>query len=175
MNALLAARVVDSLTGEKTKPSLEILRNFPGLPHRLQAVDEAGRFYNDSKSTTPEATLLAIEAFQPHTQRVHLIAGGYDKGVPLNRLARKATHLAGLYTIGATGPTLADLAGPSAIRCGDLEGAVQAALPRMGADDILLLSPGCASWDQFPNYEARGEAFLALIRPLLQRGSSETS
>ena len=94
---------------------------------------------------------------------------------PNIRLARKATHLAGLYTIGATGPTLADLAGPSAIRCGDLEGAVQAALPRMGADDILLLSPGCASWDQFPNYEARGEAFLALIRPLLQRGSSETS
>jgi UDP-N-acetylmuramoylalanine--D-glutamate ligase len=140
------------------------LQSFAGLPHRLCAVGAGAppRFFDDSKSTTPEATVLAVHSFGD-AARVHLIAGGYDKGVSLTPIAELAPRLAGLYTIGATGEQLAQSAGDSSTPCGCLEHAVGAALPRMQRGDVLLLSPGCASWDQFPDYRARGEAFAKLV------------
>jgi UDP-N-acetylmuramoylalanine--D-glutamate ligase len=140
------------------------LSSFPGLPHRLCAVGTHSppRFYDDSKATTPEATLLALEAF-PDPSRIHLIAGGYDKGVSLESIARRCEQLAGLYTIGATGPALADAAGGSCTPCETLERAVARALPRMRSGDVLLLSPGCASWDQFSDYRQRGRRFTTLV------------
>ena len=142
----------------------EALRSFPGLPHRLSAVGEQRppRFFDDSKSTTPEATVLAVRSFDDAI-RVHLIAGGYDKGVSLAAIAELAPSLAGLYTIGATGELLARSAAPASMPCGSLERAVAAARGRMQEGDVLLLSPGCASWDQFTDYRARGEAFAALV------------
>ncbi len=172
MNAALAARVVDAVNGADAPPAASLLADFPGLPHRLEALDEAGRFINDSKATTPEATRLAIEACASRGHRLHLIVGGFDKGIPLEALADAANGLAGVYTIGTTGPALAERIGPPAMSCGHLRRAVQMARDRMGKDDILLLSPGCASWDQFPNFEARGEAFARLVFETSQRGSS---
>ncbi|MCP3904059.1 MAG: hypothetical protein GY715_10535 [Planctomycetes bacterium] len=142
------------------------LADFPGLPHRLELVGEdgSGRWYNDSKSTTPRATVLAVEAFD-EPDRVHLIAGGFDKGLDLSSIAELCPRLAGLYAIGATGATIVARAADTdrARSCETLDRAVATARDRMRPGDVLLLSPGCASWDQFTNYEERGEAFRALV------------
>lgn len=142
----------------------DALADFPGLPHRLQFVGERNgvRCYNDSKSTTPEAAQLAIDGFEPQT--VHVILGGYDKGADLRSLTGLAkSRCAGVYTIGATGDAIADAAGDLAVRCGDLDTAVRRALDAARPGQVVLLSPGCASWDQFANYEQRGDRFAQLV------------
>lgn len=175
--ALAACRACDP----ETDPAVFIraIAEYPGLPHRLQLVAQrtlpAGgapvRFYNDSKSTTPEAALTALEALatMPGSswERIHLIAGGYDKGADLSPIAVLAERLGGLYTIGATGAAIAasvpHAARARCLECGTLDRAVEAATNRLQPGDCLLLSPGCASWDQFVNFEARGEMFLRLV------------
>jgi len=141
---------------------------FEGLPHRLNLCHETGdiRFYNDSKCTTPGATLLAVEALsdQYRPNQIHLIAGGYDKGSDLTPIAALAPSLAGLYTIGATGPALAAAAASNAHPCKTLEAAMKTVLDRVKPGDAVLLSPACASWDQFTNYELRGRHFTQLAR-----------
>ncbi len=163
-NAAMAtalARHVDSTIGP------ELLEDFAGLPHRLcpVGIDDPPRFYDDSKATTPEATIRAISSF-PDPAQIHLLAGGYDKGVSLQPISDAASSLAGLYTFGATGPTIAARAGGDAASYDTLHQAFAAAIPRMQVGDILLLSPGCASWDQFTDYRARGLAFTALVSGL---------
>ncbi|MDA0803268.1 MAG: UDP-N-acetylmuramoyl-L-alanine--D-glutamate ligase [Planctomycetota bacterium] len=139
------------------------IARFRGLPHRLEFVGEHDglRFYNDSKSTTPASTRLAIAAF-PDPARIHLIAGGYDKGIDLQSLRDLGPQLAGLYAIGQTGSAIA--LPESWSDCATLDTAVQRACARAQPGDIILLSPGCASWDQFRDFEARGEAFAALCQ-----------
>jgi UDP-N-acetylmuramoylalanine--D-glutamate ligase len=138
------------------------LGDFQGLPHRLNRLGIFGgvECINDSKSTTPESTLRAVGAFEDST-RVHLLAGGYDKGSDISPIADLAPRLAGLYGIGTTGPRIAEGGG---MLCGTIDEAVRKASGRVQPGDVLLLSPGCASWDQFTNYEARGEEFEAAIR-----------
>ncbi len=148
------------------------LADFPGLPHRLQFVWEHNgvRYYNDSKCTTPEAAELAIKSFEPGT--AHIILGGYDKGSDLKPLAGFASeHCAGIYTIGTTGETIrtaaeAASAAAEVVGCGDLDTAVREALKRAAPGQVVLLSPACASWDQFDNYERRGERFIELVKQL---------
>lgn len=166
-NALLAIEAARLTTDIDPLDAATLLVDFSGLPHRLQLVHEHDgmQFYNDSKSTTPQATLLAIRSFTD-ASKVHLIAGGYDKKIDLSPVAAIARSIAGLYTIGATGESLAKAAGAgraSAQYCRTLDRAVDAALARMKPGDILLLSPGCASWDQFTNYEQRGTHFVELV------------
>ncbi len=155
--------------------------DFAGLPHRLclvhevlveEAPERPVRFYDDSKSTVPEATLLAIDALLP--ARIHLIAGGYDKGLDLGPIAGRAGGLAGLYTVGATGGGLAAAARSrwprgSGVRiesCGTLAGAMEVVRRELRPGDAVLLSPGCASWDQFENYEHRGREFARMAREI---------
>jgi len=139
------------------------IQQFQGLPHRLQLVCEG--FYNDSKSTIPKATQLAVDAFA-NSKKIHLIVGGYDKQIDLSLIADQAIRVDCMYAIGQTANIIAELTSEN-VKCFEkLEEAVVEALHNMDADDVLLLSPGCASWDQFENYEARGELFCALIKKL---------
>ncbi len=167
LNAAMALAAATHAASVDPGAAAVAIASFPGLPHRLQLVaDRDGvRFFNDSKSTTPESTLLALDAFAdgPGLSRVHLIAGGYDKGSDLSSVARAARGLAGLYAIGATGVPLA-AASPGAAHCDTLDRAVDAAITRARPGDVVLLSPACASWDQFANYEERGEMFVRLVQ-----------
>jgi len=171
VNAALAIAAARGLTG---KASSEALAGFSGLPHRLRFVGARPsgggvRGYNDSKATVPEAAMLAIDAVAD-LGPVHVILGGKSKGSDLTPLARHAAaHCAGIYTIGDTGDAIADAAeaagGAAVHRCGDLDTAVCTALAAASPGDVLLLSPGCSSLDQFDSYEARGERFAALVAP----------
>ena len=166
-NARLAVAAAVAAAGVDRGAAAETLRVFGGLAHRLELVAEHERlrFYNDSKSTTPQATSLAVDALGD-ASRVHLVAGGYDKKIDLSAIVELAPRVAGLYTIGATGRPLAEAAAGRghAEYCESLRGAATRALERMTAGDVLLLSPGCASWDQFDNYEQRGRAFCDWVR-----------
>lgn len=156
---------------------LTSLLSFPGLEHRLALCHRSGSgpqerlFFNDSKCTTPEATLTAVASLAEasgSSSHIHLIAGGYDKKADLTSISMLAPLLAGLYCIGDTGPAIADAAASAASvhRSGTLDAAVQSAIKAMRSGDVLLLSPGCASWDQFTNYEHRGNAFVRLVKEL---------
>ncbi len=183
--ALLACRAIAPAADEASLR--RSIGSYPGLSHRLQRVGELVslpgtqpvRFYNDSKSTTPESALKGVQAIAGMPgcglKRVHLIAGGYDKGADLSAMARLAGELAGLYTIGATGPSIAAQArehlrghaqehAQGIQECGTLKEAVDRAWPRLRPGDVLVLSPGCASWDQYVHFEARGDEFVALVR-----------
>ncbi|MEM6854652.1 MAG: UDP-N-acetylmuramoyl-L-alanine--D-glutamate ligase [Planctomycetota bacterium] len=183
INALLTTWVLDEIESEYGL--VEALSDFPGLPHRLEYVGEFSggggvKVYNDSKSTTPEAAWLAIEAFAGGDYGgVRIILGGYDKGSDFSELAALAAErCAGVYTIGATGDAIADLVGAQVDRpraearspgcgverCGTLDVAVERAMREAKPGDVVVLSPGCASWDQFANYEERGARFIELVK-----------
>ncbi len=171
-NAVVAAAACAAACNITESQAIEAAKTFYGLPHRLELVhtSKAGqRFYNDSKSTTPEATELAVQAFDD-PKRVHLIVGGYDKKIDLALLAALAPTLGGFYTIGTTGRFLATTANTGYDE--SLKAAVHRAANHMGPGDILLLSPGCASWDQFTNFEARGQAFTKLAQSLFPASDS---
>jgi UDP-N-acetylmuramoylalanine--D-glutamate ligase len=159
------------------------IQQFQGLAHRLEwiATKNGVQYYNDSKATTPLATMRAIEAF---AQPLVLLAGGYDKNTPFDDLAHimhRRVKTAIVY--GATAPKLIealDATAPSApeppslqvIHCTDLETALHRATPLTAPGDVVLLSPACASYDQFPHYEARGEFFRSLVQTLPEAPST---
>lgn len=162
-----AALQVCELAGIDRTQAVAALNTFPGLPHRLQLVveHETVRYFNDSKCTTPSAAKLAMDAFTPGM--IHIILGGYDKQADLSKMAKHASETCRvIYTIGQTGSAIAHAAkGGKAqvIECGTLENAVNATTSHIHRGDVVLLSPGCASWDQYTNYEQRGDAFVSLV------------
>lgn len=148
------------------------LRTFPGVPHRLEAVAElAGvRYINDSKATNVASALVAIEASAGETANIHLILGGLDKGQDFTPLAAAVTGTCrAVYLIGQDAGLIADaLAGVDVPvnACETLARAVEQAAVAAQSGDVVLLSPACASLDQFVNYEARGDSFKELVAQL---------
>jgi UDP-N-acetylmuramoylalanine--D-glutamate ligase len=141
---------------------------FSGLPHRLELVGERRgvRYYNDSKATNVDSTLRSLESVPGP---IRLIAGGRHKGssyAPLRPLV--ARHVAAIYTIGEAAPLFAAELGTvtSVIACGDLAAALERAAADARSGDAVLLSPACASYDQFTSYEERGDRFRTLVREL---------
>ena len=181
LNAALAIEACRVFADVDEATARAALQSFDGLPHRLQPVDSGAlpTFWNDAKASTPAATTLALNAFSDRPNRVHLIAGGYDKGVSLDSVAIQAPTLAGLYCIGATGPALAEAArnqgATSVFTCGTLDKAFSSAVSRMAPEDVLLLSPACASWDQYEDFRARGEHFIQLVRSIQSNLAAPTS
>jgi UDP-N-acetylmuramoylalanine--D-glutamate ligase len=142
------------------------LRTFAGVAHRLEevAVSEGVRWVNDSKATNVASTLVALDAFVPGT--IHLILGGQGKGQDFTALRGPVeTCCRAVYLIGEDAAEIAAaLEGvPAPVReSGALEQAVSASCAAAQPGDVVLLSPACASFDQFADYEARGERFREL-------------
>jgi len=139
------------------------LGRFSGPPHRLENVgtwDDVA-WFNDSKATTPHAASAAIHSFE----RIILIAGGYDKGVDLTSMATEPERVERLIALGATAPAVIDAFGSvSKIdSVADIPEAVSRAKEVAGPGNTVLLSPGCASFDQYESFDARGDHFRSLV------------
>ena len=148
------------------------LRSFGGVPHRLEPIAEIGgvRFINDSKATNVASAVVGLRAFEGG---VHAILGGSDKGdsfapliEPINERCQSC------YLIGSVAERIAAELTPHlnpAIglqRCADLGDAVRRAAAAARPGEVVLLSPACASFDAFCNFEARGEAFREIVEGL---------
>jgi UDP-N-acetylmuramoylalanine--D-glutamate ligase len=149
------------------------LREFAGVPHRLQEVARHNGvlYVNDSKATNVDSTLVALAAFceagaaQPAA--IHLILGGQGKGqdfTGLRALVKQCCRA--VYLIGEDAEAIARALGtdgPTVHRCGELDRAVADARAAAAPGEVVLLSPGCASFDQFTDFQARGERFCELV------------
>ncbi|HEX9051236.1 MAG TPA: UDP-N-acetylmuramoyl-L-alanine--D-glutamate ligase [Anaeromyxobacter sp.] len=163
MAAVLCARLA-GVPGDAIQAGLD---DFPGLPHRLELVAErAGvEWVNDSKATNVDSTSVGLAAFPEGAARIVLIMGGRGKGAPYTPLRPLfGRRVKALLTIGEDAPAvqaqLGDLCPTEP--CGTLPAAVSRAARLAGPGDVVLLSPACASYDQFHGYEERGEAFRRL-------------
>jgi UDP-N-acetylmuramoylalanine--D-glutamate ligase len=167
MAAILCARLL-GVPSSRVQAGLD---EFPGLPHRLEVVRQRGgvEWVNDSKATNVDSTLVGLSAFGAGAPSVLLIMGGRGKGAPYLPLrVLFPGRVKALFTIGEDAPAverdLGDLAPTE--RAGTLASAVVRAAAAAGPGDVVLLSPACASYDQFRNYEERGEAFRRLALEL---------
>lgn len=163
MAAALLARAIGAGAGAIR----EAIRAFRGLPHRLERVceHEGVAWYDDSKGTNPAATCKSIEGFADGT--VHLILGGRNKGADLSVLAPLvAVKARRVYLIGESAEDFDQALGRAAPieNVGTLDRAVEAATRHARAGDVVVLSPACASFDQFKNFEHRGQVFQELVR-----------
>jgi UDP-N-acetylmuramoylalanine--D-glutamate ligase len=142
------------------------LATFRGLPHRMEVLGTFGgvTFVNDSKATNPASAAPALAAYP----RVHWIVGGLPKSDELDECAPHFAHVAAAYTIGEAGPHFANILAPRmhVERCEMLSEAVRRAMAAARPGDVILLSPACASFDQFKDYEARGDCFRQLVAGL---------
>ena len=133
-------------------------------------------FINDSKATNPASAAPALAAFPASAKgkRIHWIVGGLPKGDDLDECAPYFGNVAAAYTIGDAGPMFADLLAPympvtrSEMMCEAIRQAIEVAAP----GDIVMLSPACASFDQFRDYEARGDSFRQLVEALNAAGGT---
>jgi len=174
---VLAAVVAARLAGASAQAVAQGIRSFAGVEHRLEFVAEVNgvRYYNDSKATNVDATLKAIDAFPG---RILIILGGKDKGsdytVLQNPLREKAILA---LLIGAASEKIEkQIAGSVVIeRAGTLEQAVEIASHTARRDDVVLLAPACASFDQFENYEHRGRVFKDLVRQVQPQAAGASS
>jgi len=177
----LAAGTAALARGVDREAVAEGLHTFAGVAHRLEKAGTiAGVTYvNDSKATNVEATLTALKAYPEGT---HLILGGRDKASDYRPVARAcARGCRAVYLIGeATSLMEAAFAevreregvrGPEIQAAGDLETAVRAAAKAAGAGDVVLLAPACASFDQYRNFEERGEHFRTIVEQLAREAS----
>lgn len=174
-NACVALAALDERLSDRAATQAA-LRSFPGLPHRMEQVGRLGRtvFINDSKATNADAAEKALAAFLTN---IRWIIGGKAKEGGVAPLAAFFPRVAKAYLIGASSEAFAaTLEGRvSYERCGTLDvatarAAADARAAEADGEQIVLLSPACASYDQFANFEVRGDAFRALARAIIDKG-----
>lgn len=170
-NAAVAIAIVEALglTPAQYEPALPTFR---GLPHRMERVAEKdGVLYiNDSKATNPASAAPALAAFPPDPEpRIHWIVGGLPKGEDLGECEPFFGNVAAAYTIGDAGPIFADLLEPhtQVHRSEMMAEAIRDAMAAARPGDVVMLSPACASFDQFRDFEARGDAFRQIVAALM--------
>ena len=162
MAAILSAYFL----GVNIKTIVETIKNFKGVEHRIEFIKtiDGISYYNDSKGTNPDSTDVALKAFDTSI----LIMGGYDKGSDFkNLLEKNKNRIVSLVVMGATADLIIKEAteiGISYIRVKDMEEAVNVATKKAKENlATVLLSPACASWDMYPNYEERGRHFKEIV------------
>ncbi len=174
---LLAAVTVACLGGIPTPVIRSTVEAFRGVEHRLEevgVVDGIG-YYNDSACTTPDSTVTALQAFE---KPVVLIAGGYDKGMAFDGMAEETVRRArAVVLIGVTAGAIETAIrgnratdAPVIARAETLDDAVRQSAGLARAGDVVVLSPGCASYDMFTNFEERGQRFKAAVAALEKNG-----
>ncbi|MBQ6947726.1 MAG: UDP-N-acetylmuramoyl-L-alanine--D-glutamate ligase [Clostridia bacterium] len=175
-NYMAAIAVVRDLVEDEH--ILQVARNFGGVKHRIEFVREVSgvRFYNDSIASSPTRTLASIRAFD---QKVHLLAGGYDKKIPFDDMGEvlpryvKALylsgHTAGKIRVAVETGSQYDAAALPIVETEDYKQAVELAYQNAKAGDVVILSPACASFDKFKNFEKRGEYFINCVKELKEK------
>ena len=164
-NIAVAIAIVESLgvTEAQWRPAM---RSFNGLAHRMEVVAERNGilFINDSKATNAASTAPALAAYP----RVHWIVGGLPKSDNLDECIPNFSHVVKAYTIGEAGPLFYELLSPQLpVERSEMMGAaVHSAAAQAQPGDVIMLSPACASFDQFKDFEARGDAFRAIVEAL---------
>ena len=166
-NAVIAIAVARALRIDKSALATALV-TYPGLPHRMERIAEKGGilFVNDSKATNATATAPALAAYP----KIHWILGGLPKTDDLNDCAPHFDHVVAAYTIGDAGPMYARIlnaAGKPVTESVTLDQAVKDAAAVAKPGDVVMLSPACASFDQFNDYEARGDAFRRAVEALV--------
>lgn len=166
----LAAIAVAKLNHVPNEVIRQTLMLFSGVPHRTQYIGEieGRKFFNDSKATNILATEMAISGFEP--EKLILLAGGLDRGNTFDELAPSLKGVKALIVFGETADKMAD-AGKKAgiqtiIHTENTETAVPIAFSHSSEGDSILLSPANASWDQYPNFEIRGDKFVQAVQKL---------
>ena len=156
-------------------PGIQLaIETFDGVPHRLELVRELNgvRWYNDSIATAPERTVAAINSFE---EPIVLLLGGRDKKLPWDHLAQLIRkRVSRVVIFGEAGDLIADAIGPkkpgqamrSVVRCATLHEAIKTAYKQAEKGDVVLLSPGCTSYDAFKDFEERGQAFRKWVNEL---------
>lgn len=174
---VLAAITVADLCGVRMSTVRDVVASFTGVRHRLELVREAMgvKYYNDSIATTPERAAAGIRAF---SQPIVLIAGGYDKGLDFDELAAAVcdNQVKAVITMGQTAERIEAAIRaygqgqePIVERAEDFDAAVRRAHALASEGDVVLLSPGCASYGMFRNFEERGERFQQLVHDLTEQ------
>ena len=172
-NYMAAIAVVEGLVDDET--IRHVAKNFGGVEHRIELVriKDGVRFYNDSIASSPSRTIAGLRSF---SEKVILIAGGYDKHIPYDVLGPEiCEHVKKLFLGGATGKLIREAveACPEydantleIVDCGTFEPAVRAAAAGAKEGDIVLMSPASAAFDQFKNFMVRGEFYKKLVKEL---------
>ncbi len=162
-NAMVAASMA-YLMGVELSDIQAVCAEFTGVEHRLEYITtiQGVRYYNDSKATTAESTEVALKAFDSN---IILLAGGYDKKTGFDILKPHLHRLKAMYAYGVTRDQFKQLY-PDAILVDTMEEALNRASLNAKAGDVVLLSPACASYDQFDNYEQRGKLFKQFVHAL---------
>jgi UDP-N-acetylmuramoylalanine--D-glutamate ligase len=164
---VLAAISIGMLAGGQPQQIRDVVRKFKAVEHRLEFVAKINgvEYYNDSKATNVDATIKALESFPAN---IHLILGGKDKGsdyTVLNDLLRQRVKR--VYTIGAAAAKIeSQIQGAEIEHSETMENAIRTASKSAAPGDIVLLAPACASFDQFQNYEHRGQVFKEVVHSL---------
>jgi len=164
-NIMMAAAMAIVVGVEPMKLS-KAIKSFKGVPHRIEYVNtiHGVKIYNDSKATNVEATIIALKAFK---QPIHLLAGGYDKHLPFDLLLEYKDKIKSLVVFGQTKQELKSLFS-EAIVVDTMQEALSQSLSLAKEGDVIVLSPACASYDQFSNFEDRGDQFKEMVHALMQ-------
>jgi UDP-N-acetylmuramoylalanine--D-glutamate ligase len=166
---ILSAAAAAILSGAEKEAIIKVLTTFAGVRHRLQYIGEVDgrRFYNDSKATNILATENALAAF---TNPIILLAGGLDRGNSFDELIPSLKNVKTLITFGQTADKVGQAGSEAGIktilRVDNVEKAVPVAFEHSEPGDVILLSPACASWDQYKTFEVRGDMFIEAVHKL---------